>query len=47
MSASELGTDTAKAEAKTGAEQEAKVIAGTEMILSGFTGDKSEVIPIL
>jgi NADH-quinone oxidoreductase subunit E len=46
MSLNEPVTETKKT-AAIGAEQEAKIISGTEKILAGFKGDKSEVIPIL
>jgi NADH-quinone oxidoreductase subunit E len=47
MSVNELGTETKKTDAGTGAEQEARIISGTEHIFTGFKGQKSEAIPIL
>jgi len=51
MSVNELGTKSQKADAAidtaTSTEQEVKIISGTEKILAGFKGDKSEAIPIL
>ena len=47
MSVNETGTDTQTQSASFSAEQDAKVISGTEKILAGFKGEKSELIPIL
>ena len=47
MSVNELGTDINKANAGIGVEFEKKVADETDEILSGFTGAKSEAIPIL
>jgi NADH-quinone oxidoreductase subunit E len=47
MNVNELGTGTQKPGAAIGAEQEARIISGTDKILAGFKGEKSEVIPIL
>jgi len=47
MSVNVLGTDTAKKESQKAAAEAANIDNKVDNILSGFTGNKSEVIPIL
>ena len=46
MSSNQKGINT-QANTQSGAEFEAKIAADLDRILSGFTGSKSEAIPIL